>query len=100
VGRGRGRTCGRKLGFTSKNTLKSLILNGFSACPQKLWITLWETCCQQRQVLDFVGPGLDCAAMQQAGSYSKINDLAQVVGISCVAPPQKTRRTGLPRKWG
>ena len=37
-----------------------MINNDFFSYPEKLWITLWETCVQTLQVLDSWGLALEC----------------------------------------
>jgi hypothetical protein len=51
---------------------------GFLSCPRFLWITLWESCCQARQVLDFVGLVTPCLISWQFDDINKINDLARI----------------------
>jgi hypothetical protein len=52
-----------------------MIANAFSDCPQALWITLWETCAQARQVLDSAKAALFCAFFRQAEAINEIKDL-------------------------
>ena len=37
-----------------------MINNNFFSYSENLWITLWETCFQTRQVLDSWGLALEC----------------------------------------
>jgi hypothetical protein len=41
-----------------------------------MWITLWASCVQRRQVVDSAGRGLDCPLPMQLTQINEINDLA------------------------
>ena len=56
AGRQNGLTCTRNLGVMCDFSCKYLIREVFSSCPRALWITVWETCGQSRQVLDSASP--------------------------------------------
>ena len=58
-----------------------MINNDFFRYSENLWITLWETCVQTRQVLDSLGIVLDCRISGQWKFSFYINNLARMTVI-------------------
>ena len=59
------RVAGEKPGFTSRKRSKCMIEKDFSGFPLNLWITLWGSCGQSRQVLDSASSSLACPIWQR-----------------------------------
>ena len=77
-----------------------MINKGFSTCPPSLWINLWESRFQTRQVLDFWTSALACPIWQQSWRALKIKHLALLMVKLAARRQQKQAAIATASKMG